>query len=147
MFSELGLRFGVSHEFCKVLKCYYWKYFFAALFFSFWYSSYTLLCIKIASWLLNVLLCFYFSILFFFCLCISTLYVVLFSYSNSLIISSEIYLGVVNKYLFFVSVVVFFPTPGDLPNPGIELTSLESPALAGRVFITAPRGIPLISKT
>ena len=110
MFSELGLWFGVSHEFCKVLKCYYWKYFFAALFFSFWYSSYTLLCIKIASWLLNVLLCFYFSILFFFCLCISTLYVVLFSYSNSLIISSEIYLGVVNKYLFFVSVVVFFPT-------------------------------------
>ena len=88
-----------------------------------------------------------FLFFFFFCLCISTLYVVLFSYSNSLIISSEIYLGVVNKYLFFVSVVVFFPTPGDLPNPGIELTSLESPALAGRVFITAPRGIPLISKT
>ena len=26
--------------------------------------------------------------------------------------------------------------PGDLPNPGIEPVSLESPALAGRVFIT-----------
>ena len=114
--------------------------FFEALFLSFWYSSYTVLCIKIVSQLLNVLLCFYFFILF--CLCISTLYVVLFSYSHSLIISSETYLCVVNKYLFFISTVVFFPTPGDLPNPGIELASLESPALAGRVFITAPPGTP-----
>ena len=31
-----------------------------------------------------------------------------------------------------------FPTPGDLPNPGIELLSLASPALAGRFFTTAP---------
>ena len=31
-----------------------------------------------------------------------------------------------------------FPLPGDLPDPGIELTSLESPALAGGFFITAP---------
>ena len=30
-----------------------------------------------------------------------------------------------------------FPTPGDLPNPGIELTSLTSPALAGRFFTTS----------
>ena len=29
------------------------------------------------------------------------------------------------------------PPPGDLPNPGIELESLESPALAGRVFTTS----------
>ena len=27
-----------------------------------------------------------------------------------------------------------FPTPGDLPNPGIESTSLMSPALACRFF-------------
>ena len=26
------------------------------------------------------------------------------------------------------------PPPGDLPNPGIELTSLMSPALVGRFF-------------
>ena len=31
-----------------------------------------------------------------------------------------------------------FPTSGDLPNPGIEPASLESPALAGRFFTTAP---------
>ena len=31
-----------------------------------------------------------------------------------------------------------FPTPGDLPYPGIDPTSLASPALAGRFFITAP---------
>ena len=30
-----------------------------------------------------------------------------------------------------------FPSPGDLPNPGIELASL---ALAGRFFTTEPRG-------
>jgi len=29
-----------------------------------------------------------------------------------------------------------FPTPGDLPNPGIESTSLLSLALAGRFFTT-----------
>ena len=28
------------------------------------------------------------------------------------------------------------PLPGDLPNPGIELVSLMSPALAGRFFTT-----------
>ena len=33
-----------------------------------------------------------------------------------------------------------FPTPGDLPDPGIESTSLSSPALAGRFFATEPRG-------
>ena len=36
-----------------------------------------------------------------------------------------------------------FPSPGDLPNPGIELTSLVSPALAGRLFTTEPPGKPL----
>ena len=146
MFSELGLWFGVSHEFCKVLKCYYCKYFLllycspfgilvtycyaSKLFHSYWMFCYTTI-----------------FLFFFFCLCISTLYVVLFSYSNLPIISWEIYLCVVNKYLFFISVAVFFLIPGDLLNPGIELSSLESPALAGRVFITAPPGIPLISKT
>ena len=31
-----------------------------------------------------------------------------------------------------------FPTPGDLPNPGIEPTSLMSPALAGGFFTPEP---------
>ena len=31
-----------------------------------------------------------------------------------------------------------FPTPGDLPDPGIEPVSPESPTLAGRVFTTEP---------
>ena len=30
-----------------------------------------------------------------------------------------------------------FPSPGDLPDPGIELTSLASPPLAGRFFTTS----------
>ena len=33
-----------------------------------------------------------------------------------------------------------FPSPRDLPDPGIKPTSLESPALSGRFFITAPPG-------
>ena len=32
-----------------------------------------------------------------------------------------------------------FPSPGDLPNPGIELVS---PALSGRVFTAEPPGKP-----
>ena len=35
-----------------------------------------------------------------------------------------------------------FPPSGDLPDPGIEPTSLVSPALAGGFFITAPSGKP-----
>ena len=31
---------------------------------------------------------------------------------------------------------LLFPTPGDLPNPGIEPGSLMSPALAGGFFTT-----------
>ena len=31
-----------------------------------------------------------------------------------------------------------FPPPGDLPNPGIELASAVSPALAGRFLTTEP---------
>ena len=31
-----------------------------------------------------------------------------------------------------------FPSPGDLPDPGIEPASLASPALADRIFITEP---------
>ena len=32
------------------------------------------------------------------------------------------------------------PLPGDLPDPGIEPTSLMSPALAGRFFTTSATG-------
>ena len=31
-----------------------------------------------------------------------------------------------------------FPTPGDLPDPGIEPRSLMAPALAGKFFTTTP---------
>ena len=37
---------------------------------------------------------------------------------------------------------LLFPTPGDLPNPGIEPMSPASPALAGRFFTTEPSGKP-----
>ena len=37
-----------------------------------------------------------------------------------------------------------FPSPGDLPNPGIEPLSLASPALAGRFFTTEPPGKPVV---
>jgi len=37
-----------------------------------------------------------------------------------------------------------FPTPGDIPQPGIEATSLESPALAGGFYTTEPPGKPKI---
>ena len=33
-----------------------------------------------------------------------------------------------------------FPTPGDLPDPGIKPTSLMSPALADRFFTTSATG-------
>ena len=33
-----------------------------------------------------------------------------------------------------------FPSPGDLPDPGIEPKSLMSPALAGGFFTTEPPG-------
>ena len=35
-----------------------------------------------------------------------------------------------------------FPTPGDLPDPRTEPTSLESSALAGRFLTLAPCGKP-----
>ena len=38
-----------------------------------------------------------------------------------------------------------FPTPGNLPNPGIEPSSFVSPALAGGFFITASPGKPKCS--
>ena len=38
-----------------------------------------------------------------------------------------------------------FPAPGDLPDPGIELASLASPALAGRLFALAPPGKPSLT--
>ena len=34
------------------------------------------------------------------------------------------------------------PPPGNLPNPGVEPTSLATPALAGGFFTTAPAGKP-----
>ena len=34
------------------------------------------------------------------------------------------------------------PSPGDLPDPGIETTSLVPPALAGKFFTTEPAGNP-----
>ena len=37
-----------------------------------------------------------------------------------------------------------FPTPGDLPDPGIKPMSLASPALAGGFFTTVPLGKPLL---
>ena len=41
-----------------------------------------------------------------------------------------------------------FPTPGDLPDPGIELVSLVSSALTGRFFTTsAARETHLFSVT
>ena len=33
-----------------------------------------------------------------------------------------------------------FPSPGDLPDPGVEPTSPASPALAVRFFTTEPLG-------
>ena len=33
-----------------------------------------------------------------------------------------------------------FPSPGDLPNPGIETTSLKSPALPGSSLPLVPPG-------
>ena len=40
-----------------------------------------------------------------------------------------------------------FPPPGDLPDPGIEFLSLESPALAGGFFTTAPPEKPIYNNT
>ena len=37
---------------------------------------------------------------------------------------------------------LLFPSPGDLPDQGIEPMSLVSPPLAGRFFTTAPPGKP-----
>ena len=35
------------------------------------------------------------------------------------------------------------PTPGDLPDSGMELSSLAAPALVGRFVTTAPPGEPI----
>ena len=40
-----------------------------------------------------------------------------------------------------------FPTPRDLPYPGIEHASIVSPALAGRFFTTVPQGKPSYNST
>ena len=37
---------------------------------------------------------------------------------------------------------VAFPSPGDLPDPGIETSFFASPTLAGEFFTTAPPGKP-----
>ena len=39
-----------------------------------------------------------------------------------------------------------FLIPGDLPNPGIEPASLESPALVGRFLTTVPPGKPAMER-
>ena len=39
-----------------------------------------------------------------------------------------------------------FPSPEDLPDPGIKPKSLGSPALAGRFFTTVPPGASLVTK-
>ena len=36
-----------------------------------------------------------------------------------------------------------FPSPGDLPGPGMKPTSPVSPALAGEFFTTEPPGKPM----
>ena len=41
-------------------------------------------------------------------------------------------------------VIMPFPPPGDLPNPGIEPESLASHALAGGFFTAEPPGKPVI---
>ena len=38
---------------------------------------------------------------------------------------------------------LLFPSPGELPDPGIQTSSLVSLALAGRVFTTVPPGKPI----
>ena len=38
--------------------------------------------------------------------------------------------------------MMLFPTPGALPNPGIESASLASPALVGGFFTTILAGKP-----
>ena len=40
-----------------------------------------------------------------------------------------------------------FSTPGDLPDPGIELRSLVSPASAGGFFMAAPPEKPIYNNT
>ena len=37
-----------------------------------------------------------------------------------------------------------FPSPGDLPDPGVKPASLVSLALAGEFFTTEPLGKPLL---
>ena len=37
-----------------------------------------------------------------------------------------------------------FPTPGVLSNPGIEPSTLESPALEGKFFTAEPPGKPAV---
>ena len=39
---------------------------------------------------------------------------------------------------------LLFPTPGDIPDPGIKPVSLVFPALAGRSFKSVPPGEPCI---
>ena len=39
--------------------------------------------------------------------------------------------------------VLPFPSPGDLPDPGIKPGSVVCPVLAGEFFTTAPPGKPI----
>ena len=38
---------------------------------------------------------------------------------------------------YWSGLLLLFPPPGDLPDPGIKLASLTSPALAGWFFISS----------
>ena len=42
--------------------------------------------------------------------------------------------------IILARILLPFPSPGDLPDPGIEPASPEAPALAGRFLTTAPLG-------
>ena len=58
---------------------------------------------------------------------------------RGLYLSGSFVLGLLQEYWRGLP----FPPPGDLPDPGIEPSSLSSPALAGRFFATEPPGKPL----
>ena len=45
---------------------------------------------------------------------------------------------------FFTNMCYYFPSPRDLPNPGMEPMS---PAMAGRFFTSEPPGKPIIKST
>ena len=58
-------------------------------------------------------------------------------------ILAEVYLILGSRpFIFPRETSIAFSPPGDLPNPGVEPTSLVSPALAGGFFTSVPLGKP-----